>query len=403
MAGPLSGIRVLDLSSVVFGPFCTQQLGDLGADIIKIEAPEGDTTRKTGPRKSPQMAALFMGLNRNKRSLVLNLKQEKGQEALWRLVDGADVFVHSIRPQKIARLGFGHEAVLARNPRIVYAGLHGFRADGPYAGQPAYDDVIQGQSGTADLMARLIGEPRYTPTVIADKTGALFATSAINAALFHRERTGKGQFVEIPMFECMVSYNMVEHLFGATFDPPIEGGMGYTRVLVPWRRPYKTADGYICMLVYTDPQWKKFWAEVGLPELNDDPRFDSLGSRSDNIDELYRIAGEQMTARTTDDWIKTLIALEIPCARIENIEDLPSDPHLSDIGFFTRHHHPTEGDIVLPDLPVRYSETAGSIDRLQPNLGEHSAEILAEAGFSAGEISEMVRAGVTADGMQRKS
>ncbi|MEK9685371.1 MAG: CoA transferase [Rhodospirillaceae bacterium] len=397
MAGPLAGIKVLDLSSVVFGPFCTQQLGDLGADIIKVEAPQGDTTRTTGPRKSSHMAALFMGLNRNKRSLVLDLKTSLGKDALWRLVDDADVFVHSIRPQKIAKLGFGHEDVLSKNSRIIYAGLHGYRSDGPYAGQPAYDDVIQGQSGTAALMARLIGEPRYTPTIIADKTVGLYASNAITAALFHRERTGVGQFVEIPMLECMTAFNMVEHLFAATFDPPIAGGMGYTRVLAPWRRPYKTMDGYICMLAYTDPQWESFWSEVGMPEMKHDPRFDTLGSRSDNINELYQIAGELMISRLTSDWIKTLNKLEIPCARITEIEDLPRDPHLSAINFFAHHTHPTEGNVVLPEIPVRFQKTEGSISRLQPNLGEHSAEILAEVGFSEGEISEMVQSGVTAE------
>ncbi|MGA0315263.1 MAG: CaiB/BaiF CoA transferase family protein [Alphaproteobacteria bacterium] len=397
MSGPLSGIKVLDLSSVVFGPFCTQQLGDLGADIIKIEAPEGDTTRTTGPRRSSHMAALFMGLNRNKRSIVLDLKKNQGQEALWRLIDNADVFIHSIRPQKIEKLGFGHSNVLARYPGIIYAGLHGYRADGPYAGQPAYDDVIQGQSGTADLMARLTGEPRYTPTIIADKTVGLYAANAISAALVFRERTGKGQFVEIPMYECMTAFNLVEHLFAATFDPPLEGGMGYTRVLAQWRRPYKTSDGHICMLAYTDPQWKNFWSEVGMAEMHIDPRFESLGSRSENINELYEIAGKLMISRTTDDWIKTLNQLEIPCARITKIEDLPNDPHLSNIGFFKNHQHPTEGDVILPDIPVRFSESPAEIAKLQPNMGEHSREILEEAGFSEKEISEMFRSGVTKD------
>jgi len=397
MSGPLFGIKVLDLSSVVFGPFCTQQLGDLGADIIKIEAPEGDTTRTTGPRRSSHMAALFMGLNRNKRSLVLDLKKTKGQDALWRLIDNADVFIHSIRPQKIEKLGFGHSNVLARNPGIIYAGLHGYRADGPYAGQPAYDDVIQGQSGTADLMARLTGEPRYTPTIIADKTVGLYAVNAISAALVFRERTGKGQFVEIPMYECMTAFNLVEHLFAATFYPPLEGGMGYTRVLAQWRRPYKTKDGHICMLAYTDPQWKNFWSEVGMPEMHIDPRFDSLGSRSDNINELYKIAGKLMISRSTDEWIKTLNRLEIPCGRITKIEDLPNDPHLSNIGFFKNHQHPTEGNVILPDIPVRFSESPAEIAKLQPNMGEHSREILEEAGFSEKEISEMFRSGVTKD------
>lgn len=385
MAGPLDGIRVLDLSSVVLGPLATQIMGDLGADVVKVEAPDGDTTRYTGPARSDDMAALFMGLNRNKRSIVLDLKRAPARDALWRLIDAADVFIHSIRPQKIAKLGFGHEDVLARNGRIVYAGIHGYGSGGPYAGAPAYDDVIQGQSGGADLMARLVGEPRYLPTIMADKTCGLVAAYAVMAALFDRERSGKGQFVEIPMFETMVAYNLTEHIFGHAFDPP-EGPMGYTRVLAPWRRPYKTSDGYICMLAYTDVQWRRFWQEVGRPALGDDPRFDSLASRSDNIAEVYRIAGECLAARSTGDWIETLGALDIPAAPVATLEDLESDPHLNAIGFFRKAEHPTEGGVVMPDIPVKFGRTGGDINRLQPKLGEHGAEVLREAGLSDEEV-----------------
>ncbi len=315
MAGPLDGVRVLDLSSVVLGPLATQILGDLGADVIKIEAPAGDTTRYTGPARSDDMAALFMGINRNKRSIVLDLKQPAACDALWRLIDDADVFIHSIRPQKIARLGFGHEAVLARNDRIVYAGLHGYLTGGPYEGAPAYDDVIQGQSGSAQLMAMLVGEPRYMPTIMADKTCALVAAYSIIAALYDRQKSGQGQFVEIPMFETMVAFNLTEHLFGHGFEPP-EGPMGYSRVLAPWRRPYPTSDGHICMLAYTDGQWRRFWDEVGKPELIDDERFATLSSRSENIEELYRIAGSCLADRTSESWLATLGELDIPSAPI---------------------------------------------------------------------------------------
>ncbi|NKB21130.1 MAG: CoA transferase [Alphaproteobacteria bacterium] len=391
MPGPLEGIKVLDLSSVVLGPLASQILGDLGADVIKIEAPEGDTTRYTGPRRSKDMAALFMGLNRNKRSIVLDLKKPAAQEALWRLVGTADVFMHSIRPQKIAKLGFGHEDVLVRNGRIVYAGIHGYRSDGPYAGNPAYDDVIQGQSGSVDLMNRLVGEPRYMPTVMADKTCGLVSAYSIMAALVERERSGSGQFVEIPMYETMVAYNLTEHIYGHAFDPP-EDEMGYTRVLTPSRRPYKTSDGYICVLVYTDPQWKSFWQEAGRPEFVDDPRFISLGSRSDNIEELYRLAGEYFAQRTTAEWMPVLDRLEIPYAPIATLEDLLEDQHLSDIEFFKKAEHPTEGNIVMPDIPVQFSRTPAKIDRLQPNFGEHGREILREAGLNEDEIdSALVR------------
>ena len=401
MAGPLAAVRVLDLSSVVLGPLATQIMGDLGADVIKIEAPAGDTTRYTGPGRSDDMAALFMGLNRNKRSIVLDLKHEGARDALWRLIDGADVFVHSIRPQKLARLGFGHEDVLARNPRVVYGGVHGYGSDGPYAGAPAYDDVIQGQSGSADLMSRLVGEPRYLPTIMADKTCALVVAYAVMAALLERERSGRGQFVEIPMFETMVAYNLTEHLFGHGFDPP-EGPVGYTRATAPWRRPYETRDSYICMLAYTDIQWHRFWHEVGRPELAEDPRFATLASRSDNIEELYRIAGECVADRTTAEWIDTLGRLEIPAAPVSTLEELETDPHLRHIGFFRKAEHPTEGPIVMPDIPVRFSRTAADITRLQPKLGEHSIEILREAGLGDGEIERLINDHATRDGSRTR-
>ena len=397
MAGPLAGMRVLDLSSVVLGPLATQIMGDLGANVIKIEGPEGDTTRATGPGRSENMAAIFMGFNRNKRSLVLDLKQISACDALWNLIEISDVFIHSIRPQKIAKLGFGHEAVLARNSRIVYAGIHGYRDGGPYAGAPAYDDVIQGQSGAADLMARLTGEPRYLPTIMADKTCALVTAYSVMAALVERERSGHGQFVEIPMFETMVAYNMTEHLYGHTFDPPL-APMGYPRVLAPWRRPYKTSDGYICMLAYVDIQWQRFWAEVGRPEMAHDPRFATLSNRSDNIAELYRIAGDCLGGRTTDDWIRTFRALDIPCAPISTLEEVEADPHLQEVGFFRKMEHPTEGNIIVPDIPVRFSRTEAEVTRLQPNFGEHSLEILREAGLNEDDIRSLLNSKATRDG-----
>ncbi|HCH55925.1 MAG TPA: CoA transferase [Rhodospirillaceae bacterium] len=394
MSGPLSGLRVLDLTSVVLGPLATQTLGDMGADIVKIEGPAGDTTRYTGPKRSKDMSALYMGLNRNKRSIVLDLKQHSAKDVLWRLIDGADVFLHSIRPQAIGRLGFGHDNVLARNPRMVYAGVHGFRMDGPYYGRPAYDDVIQGLSGSADLMARLVDEPRYMPTIMADKTCGLVTVNAILAALYEREQSGEGQFVEIPMLETMVAFNMADHIFGHAFEPP-EGPMGYSRVLTPSRRPYKTLDGYICLLAYTDPQWERFWAEVGVPELKDDPRFDSLASRADNIEAVYSLAGEYIATRNTAEWLEVLPRLEIPCGEIVELESLPDDPHLQAIEFFRSEDHPTEGKITIPDIAVQFGRTPGSIDRLQPKLGEHSIEILREAGYSDADIEDLQAAGAT--------
>ena len=310
----------------------------------------------------------------------------------------ADVFIHSIRPQKIAKLGFGQEAVLARNGRIIYAGIHGYRSGGPYEGTPAYDDVIQGQSGAADLMARLTGEPRYLPTILADKTCALVVAYSVMAALVERERSGQGQFVEIPMFETMVAYNMTEHLYGHTFDPPL-APMGYPRVLAPWRRPYKTSDGYICMLAYVDVQWQRFWAEVGQPEMAEDPRFKTLSDRSDNIAEL--VSHRRWLSRWTHDRrVDTIRSRRsiFPAQPSLLSKRLEADPHLQEVGFFRKMKHPTEGNIVVPDIPVQFSRTEAEIARLQPKFGEHSVELLREAGLTDDEIQRLLDSKATRDG-----
>jgi crotonobetainyl-CoA:carnitine CoA-transferase CaiB-like acyl-CoA transferase len=391
-AGPLSGVRIIDLTTVVLGPYATQMLGDLGADVIKVESPDGDTTRHTGLRRHPQMAAMFLGMNRNKRSIVLDLKTAAGRDVLARLIDTADVFVHNIRPQKLEVLGLAPEALLARRPRLVFAGIHGWREDGPYGGRPAYDDIIQGLSGIAGLMETVTGEPRYAPTILADKTCGLMTVQAILAALFHREKTGRGQAVEIPMFETMVSYLMVEHLYGATFAPP-EGPMGYARLLTPWRRPYRTADGHICLIAYTDRQWRRFWQAAGRPEMMDDPRFAGLAARTTHVDDIYRLAAEALAAKTTAEWLALFDELEIPAGPVNSLADLAGDPHLKAIGFFQRAAHPSEGEIVMPDTPLRFSDSPAGIDRLPPRLGEHGREILGEIGLSGEEIDTLAKAG----------
>jgi crotonobetainyl-CoA:carnitine CoA-transferase CaiB-like acyl-CoA transferase len=391
-AGPLAGVRVLDLTSVVLGPYATQMLGDLGADVIKVEPPEGDTTRYTGPRRHHDMASLYMGINRNKRSIVLDLKQAPAREALLRLVDTADVFVHNIRPQKLEGLGLGSDSLLARQPRLIYAGIHGWREDGPYSGRPAYDDIIQGLCGIAGLMNTLTGEPRYAPTILADKTCGLMASQAILAALYHREKTRRGQYIEIPMFETMVSFVMVEHLHGRTFVPE-QGALGYARVLAPWRRPYRTADGYVCMLAYTDGQWRRFWEMLGRPEMMRDPRFVDMAARSRNIDEVYRLAGEQLAGRATAEWIALFDELEIPAGPVNSLEQVMDDPHLDAIGFFRHMQHPTEGEVVMPDVPVQFADSPAVIDRLPPRLGEHGREILQEIGMRPDEIDKLASSG----------
>ena len=398
MSGPLAGIRVLDLTSVVFGPLATQMLGDMGADVIKIEAPEGDTTRHTGPARSKDMAALFMGVNRSKRSLVLDLKQQGARDALWRLIDGADVFAHSMRPQKIESLGFGDKAVRARNPRIVYAGLHGYLEGGPYSGQPAYDDVIQGQSGVAALMAEIAGEPRYAPMILADKTCGLVAANAISAALYARERTGRGQFVEVPMFETMAAFVLTEHLFGHTFVPP-EAPLGYPRVLAPWRRPYKTSGRpYLHARLYRSAvaEILDAWsASRSWRTIRASTRWQAAAATS------RKSTGSPASAsadRTTDEWLPIFQELEIPAARVASLDDLMHDPQLEAVGLLKQATHPTEGEIMMTDPSVRFSDTRAAIERLQPKLGEHSVEILGEAGLSNDEIAKLVASGATLDG-----
>src|SRR6266566_2593668 len=286
MPGPLTGVRVLDVTTVVLGPWATQALGDMGADVIKIEPPEGDTTRRLGPARHPGMAAFYLACNRNKRSLVLDLKQAAGRGALLRLAATADVILHNFRPGPAARLGLEYEAFRAVNPRLVYCATYGFRARGPYGDKPAYDDVIQAAAGLASLQAPLVGEPRYVPTIVADKTSSLAVLSAVLSALFHRERTGEGQAIEVPMFETVVAYVMVEHLYGETFVPPLETA-GYERILNRWRRPFRTRDGYLAVVPYTDADWRAFFAVAGRPDLLADPRFTTLESRLANIEVLY--------------------------------------------------------------------------------------------------------------------
>ncbi len=384
---PLHGLKVIDLSSVIFGPYCAQWLADLGADVIKLEAPEGDSTRQTGPGLEPGMAALFLGSNRNKRGLVLDLKTPEGRAALDRLLETADVLLHSIRPQKLKALGLAPDELLARHPRLVYAGLHGFGEAGPYGGLPAYDDVIQGMSGVADLMAQSTGAPRYMPTIIADKVSGLTAGIAILSAIIRRQTTGKGGFVEIPMFETMVAFNFVEHFYGHHFDPPL-GPLGYPRVMAPWRRPLATADGHVCMMAYTDAHWRGFFTVAGAPEHLSDPRFASIATRTTHIDAVYGLAGALIATRPTAEWIDLLEGAQIPCARVIPLAALESDPHLVATDFFTRVDTPA-GPLRYPGVPVLFDGQRPPV-AAPPHLGEHSVQVLSEAGFDAADIAALL-------------
>ena len=384
--GPLSGIRVIDVTTVVLGPFCAQTLGDMGADVIKIETPQGDSTRVIGPSRTPNMGSYFANLNRNKRSVVLDLKKPAAHKALLRLVETADVFVHNMRIGAANRLNLDYATLSARNPRLVYAAASGFRKGSTLQEAPAYDDLIQGVSGLAALNAGPDGAPRYFPSVVVDKlTGAQLA-SMIGMALFHRERTGQGQDVHLPMMETILSFLLPEHLWSGTLGEP-EKGLGYPRMLTPHRRPYATKDGHISAIAHSDQQWAKLFDAMGKPELIQDPRFATLQARSKNIDAVYATLTEGMKTRTTAEWLPILQEADIPRGRTNNLLDLFSNDYLEETNYFEHHQHPTDGDVVVPAIPARFSQSPPNIHRLWPALGEHTNEVLTELGCTEAEIA----------------
>lgn len=392
--GPLQGIRVVDLTTVMFGPYCTQIMGEMGAEVIKVESPEGDIGRQTGVARSKGMSTAHLLKGRNKRSLVLDLKQPAGLEVLERLTRTSDVFVHNIRPQAVRKLGIAYETVAAWKADIIYAVATGFSETGPYAERPAYDDLIQGMSGMAALNGMVTGEPRYAPTVMADKTSGLFLLYGITMALFHRQRTGEGQRVHAPMFECMTSFLMNEHLQNRTFEPPL-GAAGYQRLLTPHRRPYATADGYLCVMPYNNRHWQRFFALVGRPELATDERFAQQAARSKHIDALYAIVADSMKARSTAAWLSLLEEADIPCGPMNTLDDLFDDPHLQAVGMFPEIDHPTEGRLRHIKVPVEFSKTPGGLQHHAERLGGSSNAVLQELGYAAEQIAVLAHDGVT--------
>lgn len=382
----LNGVRVIDLTTVVFGPYATQTLADYGADVIKIETPEGDSMRHNGPAHERGMASIYLGSNRNKRSVVLDLKTATAREALLALCDTADVFIHNIRPQKLAKLGVSAEVLRARNPRLIFVGLVGFGEGGPYAGAPAYDDIIQALSGASDLVMRQTGAPGYFPTVAADKISALMAVQAVTAALYQRERTGRGQVIEVPMFEAMTSFLMVEHFYQRQIQP-IEGPtpadraqLGYPRSVDSWRRPYRTANGHACIMPYTDENWRRFFAAVERPDLAADTRFHNMAGRSQHIGALLEEMAGILEVQTTEYWIDLCTSLEIPCARLNRLEDLEADPHLQAVGFFESVPFDTGTRFRFARAPIRMSDSYVA-PTVPPRLGQHTEEVLQPLGL----------------------
>ena len=389
MSGPLSGLKVLELTSVVLGPWAAQTMADMGADVIKIEAPFGDSNRQLGASRNPGMAALYLSNNRNKRSLVLDLKQESARDALLTIVKDCDVFLHNNRPQVMTKLRLEYEDIKSVNENIIYCGTYGYSKDGPYGEKGALDDSIQAASGIAALNELVLGEPRYLPTVVADKTTAITVVYSILAALFHRERTGVGQEIEVPMFETMVSFVMAEHIWGEVFEPKM-GEAGYTRLMSHHRKPYKTKDGYIAVLPYMNNHWQTFCEKTEREDLIKDERFKDLSSRVKNIDDTYSETGKILATKTTQEWLDIFAHTKVPVIVVNSLEDLFHDPHLEAVDFWQSYEHPTEGQLKMPGFPSKFSKTPASIRKHAPKLGEHSKEILAEAGIDEETINKMV-------------
>lgn len=392
LQGPLAGVRVIDLTSVLMGPYATQIFADLGADVIKVESPDGDTTRYLPPGPDPRRGAMFLNVNRGKRSLALDLKQPAAREALMTLIGSADVFVHSMRAGAIRRLGLDYPAARAANPRLIYANLYGFGREGPYRDYPAYDDIVQAASGLVDLQARLSGgQPTYLGTVVADKVAGLTGAYAILAALVARGRTGEGQEVEVPMFETLVSFTMLEHLCGSLFDPPL-GPPEYPRVTTASRRPYATKDGFIGVMIYNDKHWRSFFRAIGDPEWTRDPMFASMRSRTENIGTVLARLAETMLERTTGEWLALFREAEVPAMAIATPEDLLHDPHLEQTGFWIERDSEF-GPLRFPGIPTRFSGTPGAIGDPGPALGADSRSVLAEAGLDDAAIAALLESG----------
>ena len=393
MPGPLDGVRVLDLTTVVMGPYATQILADFGADVVKVEPPEGDIMRYAWPFRSKGMGHIFLNANRNKRGIVLDLKKPEAREACLALAKRADVLVYNIRPQAMARLRLGYEDLKAINPRIIYVGCFGYSQAGPYAAKAAYDDLIQGAAGLPWLSREAGAEtPRYTPVIIADRSVGLHTANAVCAALYARERTGRGQRVDVPMFESLLQSVLGEHLGGYTFVPQLGEG-GYRRMLTPYRRPYETRDGYLCALIYNDKHWRAFFELVGRADLEADPRFASAEGRSQNFDVVYSFVADEMAKHTTAYWLEALERADIPVQRMNSLEDILRDPHLAAIGYFTPVEHPSEGTLLSMKVPSEWSETPPAYRRHAPRFGEHTREVLREAGYSDAAIDAMAKSG----------
>lgn len=396
-SSPLAGIRVLEVASMIFAPMASQYLGDMGAEVIKLEPPEGDITRSIGPRRSPKMGALFLNSNRNKRSIVIDLKRPEAGEILHKLIRETDVLVHSMRTSAANKVGLGYEALAEINPKLIYCHATGYSDDGIYAGRPAYDDIIQAASGLAMLQSAIAGTPRYIPSVMVDKVCGVHAAYAVVLALLHRLQCGRGQCVEVPMMETMSAFNLIEHHWGNVFVPPV-GKAGYPQVSAGVRRPFQTSDGFLSLMPYLDSHWLRFFEVAGASDtIKRDPRFSNLEARQRHATEVWEEVQRLAAQRTNAEWSALLDNEDIPFAVAQDLDQLMTDPHLSSVDFWERAMHPSEGLLCFPRSPLKFSDSPPSIMRMPPLLGEHTVEVLCECGFDDHVIrSWLVPGGVCA-------
>ena len=392
VTGPLHGVRILDLTAVVMGPFATQMLADLGATVIKVEPPQGDNIRYVGPMRNKGMGHIYLHAGRNKQSIVLDLKTAVGKQALLDLAATCNGLMYNVRPQAMARLGLSYEALKAVRADIIYVGCYGYGEGGPYAGKPAYDDLIQGAASVPSLsLMQGSTVPRYAPVTLGDRSVGLNAAIAMCAGLYYQKATGLGQAVEVPMFECLSQFVLGDHLGGRTFEPRVAGypDAGYARMVSPDRRPYATTNGYVCVLVYNDKHWASFFDLIDRQDLKKDPRFDTHSHRAENIDAVYAFVAQVMQTRTTQDWLSALEAADIPAMPLHTPDSLVDDKHLQASGFFKEVDHPSEGKLTLMNPATSWSETPLSIRHLPPTLGQDTAAVLRAIGYTDTQLEAL--------------
>lgn len=397
MSGPLAGVKVIDLTTVVVGPICARTLADYGANVIKVEAPGGDLLRTMAEgHRNPGMSGKFINFNRNKRSIGIDIKKPEGHAALLKLIAQADVFVSNVRPEGLARAGLDYESLAEANPRLIHCQILAFGRGGRYFNRPAYDPVIQSLSGVAGTIARATGEPRFVPMVMSDHTSGLIAAQCIGFALYRREKTGKGEAIDVPMLENMASFVSSEHLGAATFDPPV-GPTGDGRLLSPNYRPVPTKDGYVTVRPNTNAQAFAFFDAIGRPELKIDPRFDSAATRTKNAKDYFEVQATSLGGKTTNEWVELFDKLDVPAARYNTIDELMSDPHLKDVDFFKEEYHPSEGKLRRSRPANTFSGGMREEQGHAPLMGQHTREILAEIGFAKTEIEALLASGAVTE------